>query len=122
MADKSIWVCPSSTVDSARHLSQASCDKTPSPRLQVMPYFQGFFVHLRCIYVAKLLATYLVYQQIETANRHKSEFLANTSHELRTPLNAILGYAELIEDNIYGEVPPKIREVLQRIQSNGRHL
>jgi signal transduction histidine kinase len=64
----------------------------------------------------------LVYQQLETANRHKSEFLANTSHELRTPLNAILGYAELIEDNIYGEVPPKIREVLQRIQSNGRHL
>ena len=64
----------------------------------------------------------LVYQQLETANRHKSEFLANTSHELRTPLNAVLGYAELIEDNIYGEVPPKIREVLQRIQSNGRHL
>src|SRR4051794_1093253 len=64
----------------------------------------------------------IVYQQLETANRHKSEFLANTSHELRTPLNAILGYAELIEDNIYGEVPPKIREVLQRIQSNGRHL
>jgi len=64
----------------------------------------------------------VVYQQLETANRHKSEFLANTSHELRTPLNAILGYAELIEDNIYGEVPPKIREVLQRIQSNGRHL
>jgi signal transduction histidine kinase len=64
----------------------------------------------------------LVYQQLETANRHKSEFLANTSHELRTPMNAILGYSELIEDNIYGEVPPKIREVLQRIQSNGRHL
>ena len=37
-------------------------------------------------------------------------------------MNAILGYAELIEDNIYGDVPPKIREVLQRIQSNGRHL
>jgi signal transduction histidine kinase len=63
-----------------------------------------------------------LYQQLEAATRHKSEFLANTSHELRTPLNAILGYAELIEDNIYGEVPGKIREVLQRIQSNGRHL
>src|ERR1700759_1819039 len=48
------------TVDSARHLSQASCDKTPSPRLQIMPYFEGCFVHLRCIYVAKLLAIYLV--------------------------------------------------------------
>ena len=53
----------------------------------------------------------------KTANRHKSEFLANTSHELRTPLNAVLGYAELIEDNIYGEVPPKIWEVLQRFRA-----
>jgi hypothetical protein len=25
-----------------------------------MPHFQGFFVHIKCIYVAKLLATYLV--------------------------------------------------------------
>ncbi|MGH6916121.1 MAG: PAS-domain containing protein, partial [Geminicoccaceae bacterium] len=39
----------------------------------------------------------------EAANRHKSEFLANMSHELRTPLNAVLGYAELIQDRIYGE-------------------
>jgi signal transduction histidine kinase len=63
-----------------------------------------------------------LYEQLETANRHKSEFLANTSHELRTPLNAILGYTELVLDEIYGEVPEKIREVLERVQSNGRHL
>jgi signal transduction histidine kinase len=63
-----------------------------------------------------------LYQQLEAASRHKSEFLANTSHELRTPLNAILGYTELIQDNIYGEVPQKIREILDRVQSNGRHL
>ena len=60
--------------------------------------------------------------QLEAASRHKSEFLANTSHELRTPLNAILGYTELVLDEIYGEVPDKIREVLERVQSNGRHL
>jgi signal transduction histidine kinase len=41
---------------------------------------------------------------------------------LRTPLNAILGYTELIQDNVYGEVPEKIREILDRVQSNGRHL
>jgi signal transduction histidine kinase len=64
----------------------------------------------------------LLYQQLEAASRHKSEFLANTSHELRTPLNAILGYTDLIQDNIYGEVPEKIREVLDRVRSNGRHL
>jgi signal transduction histidine kinase len=63
-----------------------------------------------------------LYDQLETASRHKSEFLANTSHELRTPLNAILGYTELVLDDIYGEVPGKIREVLERVQSNGRHL
>jgi signal transduction histidine kinase len=63
-----------------------------------------------------------LYNQLEAASRHKSEFLANTSHELRTPLNAILGYTELIQDGIYGEVPDAIREVLDRVQSNGRHL
>jgi signal transduction histidine kinase len=61
-------------------------------------------------------------QELEIANKHKSEFLANMSHELRTPLNAILGYSELIVDNIYGEVPDKIREVLERVEENGRHL
>jgi signal transduction histidine kinase len=44
------------------------------------------------------------------------------SHELRTPLNAILGYAELILDNIYGETPEKMREVLERLHANGKHL
>src|SRR5262249_11158579 len=53
---------------------------------------------------------------------HKSQFLANMSHELRTPLNAILGYTELILDNIYGETPDKMRGVLDRVQSNGKHL
>jgi signal transduction histidine kinase len=61
-------------------------------------------------------------QELEIANKHKSEFLANMSHELRTPLNAILGYSELIIDSIYGEVPEKIREVLERVEKNGRHL
>jgi signal transduction histidine kinase len=64
----------------------------------------------------------LLYQQLETASRHKSQFLAHMSHELRTPLNAILGYTELILDQIYGDVPPKVREVLERVDRSGRHL
>jgi signal transduction histidine kinase len=60
--------------------------------------------------------------QLEVASRHKSQFLANMSHELRTPLNAILGYAELILDNIYGDMPQRMRGVLERVQSNGKHL
>jgi len=61
-------------------------------------------------------------QQLELASRHKSDFLAGMSHELRTPLNAILGYTELIVDRVYGEVPDKIGEVLERVQRSGRHL
>ena len=56
------------------------------------------------------------------ASAHKSQFLANMSHELRTPLNAILGYTELILDEIYGEVPQKIGDVLERVQFSGQHL
>ena len=61
-------------------------------------------------------------RQLAEASQHKSQFLANMSHELRTPLNAILGYAELILDNVYGDTPDKMREVLDRIQRNGKHL
>ena len=61
-------------------------------------------------------------QRLELASQHKSQFLANMSHELRTPLNAILGYTELILDSVYGEMPQKARDVLDRVQRNGRHL
>jgi len=61
-------------------------------------------------------------RQLEMASQHKSQFLANMSHELRTPLNAILGYNELMQDGLYGELPPKTKEVLGRMEKNGRHL
>ena len=61
-------------------------------------------------------------EQLALASEHKSQFLANMSHELRTPLNAILGYAELLVDGIYGQLPDRPRGVLERIQNNGKHL
>jgi signal transduction histidine kinase len=61
-------------------------------------------------------------EELERASQAKSNFLASMSHELRTPLNSILGYTELIQDEIYGEVPAKIRDVLERVQHSGRHL
>jgi signal transduction histidine kinase len=61
-------------------------------------------------------------RQLETASQHKSQFLANMSHELRTPLNAILGYSELMQDGLYGELPPRTKEVLDRVEKNGKHL
>ncbi|TAJ35680.1 MAG: GAF domain-containing protein [Reyranella sp.] len=61
-------------------------------------------------------------RQLEIASQHKSQFLANMSHELRTPLNAIIGYTEMMADGLYGDVGEKAQTVLERVQSNGRHL
>ena len=60
--------------------------------------------------------------QLALASTHKSQFLANMSHELRTPLNAILGFTELLLDNVYGPLPAKTHQVVERLQANGRHL
>jgi signal transduction histidine kinase len=61
-------------------------------------------------------------EQLQQASKSKSEFLANMSHELRTPMNSILGFVEMLLDDLYGEIPPNIREPLTDIQANGKHL
>jgi len=60
--------------------------------------------------------------RLERASRAKSEFLSNMSHELRTPLNAILGFTEMITDGLYGKLPEELKDPLNDIQVNGRHL
>jgi len=61
-------------------------------------------------------------REIEAANRHKSEFLANVSHELRTPLNAIIGFSEVLLEKMFGELNEKQNEYVDDILSSGRHL
>jgi two-component system, NtrC family, sensor kinase len=61
-------------------------------------------------------------RQIEAANRHKSEFLANMSHELRTPLNAIIGFSEVLQERLFGELNDKQAEYTDDILTSGRHL
>ena len=60
--------------------------------------------------------------ELEAANRHKSEFLANVSHELRTPLNAIIGFSEVLLEKLFGELNDKQNEYVDDILSSGRHL
>src|SRR6266850_2295238 len=61
-------------------------------------------------------------RELESANRHKDEFLASMSHELRTPLNAVIGFSEVLLERMFGEVNDKQEEYLNDILSSGRHL
>jgi signal transduction histidine kinase len=61
-------------------------------------------------------------RQLEIANQHKSDFLANMSHELRTPLNAIIGFSEVLQEKMFGELNEKQLDYLNDIHSSGRHL
>jgi signal transduction histidine kinase len=63
-----------------------------------------------------------LYAELETASRHKSEFLANMSHELRTPLNAILGFSQVLQQKLFGELNSKQEEYVGDILSSGNHL
>jgi signal transduction histidine kinase len=61
-------------------------------------------------------------ERAESANLAKSRFLANMSHELRTPLNAIIGFSELLEQGIAGELQPKQAEFVGFVLSSAQHL
>ena len=59
-------------------------------------------------------------EQAESANKTKSDFLANMTHELRTPLNAIIGYSELIKDE--AEEQAKYAQDIDKIILSGKYL
>lgn len=58
----------------------------------------------------------------EQANRAKSDFVAMLSHEVRTPISAIIGYAELLEEGIPGELNAEQRTHIERIGTNASRV
>ena len=63
-----------------------------------------------------------LYEALETASQHKSEFLATMSHELRTPLNAIIGFSQVLKEQMYGDLNAKQAEYVDDVLSSGQHL
>lgn len=56
-------------------------------------------------------------EALETADRLKSEFVANMSYELRTPLNSIIGFTEMLMSEISGPLVEKQRNYLDYVLS-----
>ena len=61
-------------------------------------------------------------EEREQALAARSRFYAVMSHELRTPINAILGYNDLVLGEVFGLLPPGVRESIERAQRATRHL
>lgn len=51
-----------------------------------------------------------------------ADSLRQLVHELRTPLNAILGFAEIIEQQLFGATGPEYRDMAGKIVGDARHL
>jgi signal transduction histidine kinase len=60
--------------------------------------------------------------ELEKANEVKSEFLSVMSHELRTPINVMMGYVELVQQGLLGEIKPQQNEALKKSLDHSRNL
>jgi signal transduction histidine kinase len=95
-------------------------ERTFNPILPLPVILIGLAASLWLFFLARGLAR--ARESAEAANQAKSSFLATMSHELRTPLNAIAGYVDLLALEVAGDLTPKQRMFLERIEHARKHL
>ncbi len=59
---------------------------------------------------------------LQTAERLKTDFLANMSYQLRTPLNAIMGFAEMLQQQYFGKLNERQMEYTGSMIEAGQRL
>ncbi|HKG23167.1 MAG TPA: GAF domain-containing protein [Blastocatellia bacterium] len=60
--------------------------------------------------------------QLLEINRLKSEFIVNAGHELESSLQSVLGFAEQLEQGLYGQMTPEQREAVKGIYAWSRRM
>lgn len=61
-------------------------------------------------------------ERLRHLDQLKSNFLATVSHELRTPLTSIIGYSEMLESGLAGELTDEQQEFVHTIHQKGKQL
>lgn len=61
-------------------------------------------------------------ERLAELDRMKAEFMSVAAHELKTPINVVSGYAELIQDGVFGPVSEEQTTALTSIQEQARSL
>ncbi|CAI9408676.1 sensor histidine kinase [Nocardioides sp. T2.26MG-1] len=61
-------------------------------------------------------------ERLREVDQVKDAFVSSVSHELRTPITSILGYTEMLEDGVYGELMPAQLDALRRVAANSTRL
>lgn len=60
--------------------------------------------------------------EAESASRSKTLFIAQMSHEFRTPLNAVIGYSDILQMGMLGDMTPDQTERIGFIKQNASRL
>jgi signal transduction histidine kinase len=61
-------------------------------------------------------------RRLSRAVDERSRFFASMSHELRTPVNAVLGYNQLLQEGIFGDLNTDQLQVVDKVQRSTTHL
>ncbi len=71
----------------------------------------------------RLAASYrTMARKLSELERLRAEFVGVASHELKTPINVIVGYLDLMQEGIYGELSPQQKGVLETINKQAGTL
>jgi cell cycle sensor histidine kinase DivJ len=52
----------------------------------------------------------------------RAGLIGEMGHELGTPLNAIMGFADVMNEGVFGPLPERYREYVRHILASGRHM
>jgi len=63
-----------------------------------------------------------IHDELETANKLKTEFLSIMSHELRTPLGIIMMYTGMVQDRMIGEINEQQEKALKEVLNQSEEL